>query len=92
GEKAPEDCGKEPEFEEQLSRLREITDRLERGRPSLEESLSLYKEGMALAAGCRRILDEAEHTVHLYTEEGPREFIAADSPAPGCADGGDNAL
>ena len=90
GENTSEDCGKGPEFEEQLNRLREITDRLERGRPSLEESLSLYKEGMTLAAGCRKILDEAEHTVRLYTEEGLREFTEAGSTAPGRADGGDD--
>ncbi|MCL1889581.1 MAG: exodeoxyribonuclease VII small subunit [Desulfovibrionaceae bacterium] len=66
------------EFEEQLNRLREITDQLEKGQPSLERGLSLYKEGMDLAKDCRRILEEAEHAVRLYAEEGLKDFVRAD--------------
>ncbi|MCL1916447.1 MAG: exodeoxyribonuclease VII small subunit [Desulfovibrionaceae bacterium] len=66
------------EFEEQLNRLREITDQLEKGQPSLERGLSLYKEGVGLARDCRRILEEAEHAVHLYAEDGLKDFVRAD--------------
>ena len=81
------------EFEERLNRLREITARLEKGRPSLEESLALYKEGVSLAAHCRQILEQAEHTVRLHTEEGLKEFTAPNAPnIPDRATGGNSGL
>lgn len=61
-------------FEEQLTRLHEITEALEQGDLSLERSLELYKEGVELAAGCRKTLEQARHTVQMYTEEGLKEF------------------
>lgn len=65
---------KTPGFEEQLARLQAITASLEKGELSLEESLALYKEGVALAAACRKTLDEAEHAVKMYTAEGLAPF------------------
>lgn len=61
-------------FEEQLERLQKITEDLERGELSLEESLVLYKEGVELSRRCRKALEEARHTVKIYTEEGLRDF------------------
>lgn len=67
---------KTPGFEEQLARLRDITAALENGELSLEDSLALYKEGVGIAASCRKILDKAKHTVKMYTDEGLKDFIA----------------
>ena len=61
-------------FEEQLIRLQEITAQLENGQVTLEKSLELYKEGVATAAECRKILEEARHTVQVHAEEGLRDF------------------
>jgi exodeoxyribonuclease VII small subunit len=47
-------------FEESLKRLEEIVRRMEQGNVPLEESLKLFEEGTALAAGCSARLDEAE--------------------------------
>lgn len=63
-------------FEERLARLQAITAALERGELSLEESLRLYKEGVDIAASCRKTLDAARHTVKMYTEEGLKDFAA----------------
>lgn len=63
-------------FEEQLARLQVITAALEKGDLSLEESLGLYKEGVGIASACRKTLDEAKHTVKMYTEAGLKDFIA----------------
>ena len=63
-------------FEEQLARLQVITGALEKGDLSLEESLNLYKEGVGIAASCRKTLDKARHTVKIYTEAGLKDFIA----------------
>jgi exodeoxyribonuclease VII small subunit len=73
----PEEKG----FEEQLARLGEITAALEKGELSLEESLSLYKEGVTIAAACRKTLDQAKHTVKIYSEEGLKDFIVENNEA-----------
>ena len=61
-------------FEEQLSRLGQIAENLEGGGLTLEKSLELYKEGVALARNCRKILDQAGHTVKIYSEGGFEDF------------------
>lgn len=61
-------------FEEQLNRLQEITAQLEGGQVCLERSLELYKEGVRIAADCRKILENAKHTVQIYTKEGLAAF------------------
>lgn len=50
-------------FEEKMARLGEITSKLENDNPSLNESLDLYKEGVALCAECKKELEEAKLTV-----------------------------
>lgn len=57
-----------------MARLREITEELERGELDLDRSLALYKEGVGLASGCRQTLEQARHTVRMYTEEGLKDF------------------
>ena len=47
-------------FEKSLKRLDEIVRQLEQGNVSLEESLTLFEEGTALAASCNSQLDTAE--------------------------------
>jgi len=51
---------KENSFESSLQRLQEISDILERGEISLEESIKLYEEGINLAKNCYSTLKEAE--------------------------------
>lgn len=47
-------------FEPLYKRLEEIVARLEQGDLTLEESLSLYEEGMKLARRCQEMLQSAE--------------------------------
>ncbi len=47
-------------FEPLYRRLEEIVARLEQGDLTLEESLSLYEEGMKLARRCQEMLQGAE--------------------------------
>ena len=48
------------DFESAVSRLEEIVASLESGDLSLEESISLYTEGVEIAGVCNRRLAEAE--------------------------------
>ncbi len=58
----------ERSFEEQLGRLEEIVRLLERGERPLEESLSIYEEGMALARACSLRLDSIEVRIKELVE------------------------
>lgn len=62
----------EPSFEDILSRLQGVVERLERGDLPLEQSLSIFEEGVHLSRLGSRRLDEAERRVELLlrTEDG----------------------
>ena len=55
----------ERSYEEALKRLEEIVERLEGGDLTLEESLSLFEEGIGLAKFCNGKLDAAEGRVEM---------------------------
>lgn len=52
-------------FEESMTRLEEIVRALENGSASLEQSLHLYEEGIALVRDCSGKLDDAEKKIKL---------------------------
>lgn len=60
-------------FEEAMTRLREITELLERGSVSLEESVKLFSEGTELSAFCYDILQKAEQKITELSEIGGEE-------------------
>lgn len=57
-------------FESALARLELIVNSLEKGDAPLDESLSLFEEGVKLVKFCNDKLDNAEHKVKLLTENG----------------------
>lgn len=50
-------------FEENMIRLEQIVQSMDRGDISLEESLKLFQEGTALVESCGKLLDEAEEMI-----------------------------
>jgi exodeoxyribonuclease VII small subunit len=60
-------------FEEQLTALEAVVERLERGELSLEESVDLFEEGVRLSNACKKDLDAAEGRIQALTEEGDGE-------------------
>lgn len=50
-------------FEENMLRLEEIVNQLEKGDAPLSESLRLFEEGTRLVSTCRKELDQAEQQV-----------------------------
>lgn len=71
----------EDRFEDQLSKLEEIVDRLEDESVGLEEALGLFENGMDLARRCRARLEEVEQRVTqlLETEENEEEVAEEES-------------
>jgi exodeoxyribonuclease VII small subunit len=56
------------DFETAVERLEEITDLLEAGETSLEDSIKLYTEGLEIARWCDEQLSEAEKKIKVITE------------------------
>ena len=75
------------DFETALERLEEITGQLESGESKLEESLTLYSEGVEIAAFCSRTLSETEKKVTILKERNKQLF--EESFEHGQADGGE---
>lgn len=63
---------KEKQFEDAMKELEDIVKRLESGDLSLEESLKIFEEGIALSRYCFKKLEEAEKRVSILikNEEG----------------------
>ena len=56
-------------FEEKLTKLTEIVEKLEAGNElPLEDSLKLFEEGVGLVSSCREMLGEAEQRVENVLE------------------------
>ncbi len=56
-------------FEEAMTRLEEIVDRLETEEVPLEDAVKFYKEGLSLSAVCKEKLAAAEGSVVLLQKE-----------------------
>ncbi|UCF17125.1 MAG: exodeoxyribonuclease VII small subunit [Phycisphaerales bacterium] len=56
-------------FEEAITRLTDIVDKVEKGQIPLQESLDQYERGMALIKHCRTILQQAEQRIEKITQE-----------------------
>ena len=53
------------DFESAVERLEEITDQLEAGETSLEDSIKLYTEGLEIAQYCEKKLTEAQKKIKI---------------------------
>ena len=60
---------KHKSFEAALNRLEEITEALESGEKTLEESIELYSEGLAIAKECHERLNQAEQKIKLVVQK-----------------------
>ncbi len=56
-------------FEESLKRLEEIVHALENGDTPLEQSISLFEEGVKLSGYCNKLLESAEQKVTVLTKD-----------------------
>ena len=62
-------------FEEGISKLEEITKKLESGELSLDEQFKLYKEGVELVNRCNEKLDTVEKEVKILGKEGENDEL-----------------
>ncbi len=85
-EKTKRKASDEMSFEQLYAALEGKARALEQGNLPLEESLTLYEEGAALAARLREILEAAELRIRTV-QRGPD--VDEEPPDPGTEDGGD---
>ena len=57
-------------FEDYMTRLDEIVKIMEQGTETLENTLSLYEEGVKISKMCNKMLDEAEQKVTILSKDG----------------------
>lgn len=60
---------KEIKFEEALGRLSEVVHILESGEATLDESITLFEEGIKLSKQCTALLETAEQKVRFLQQE-----------------------
>lgn len=56
-------------FEDALTELEQLVERMEQGNLPLEEALKLFERGIQLTRTCQKSLKEAEQKVQILLEE-----------------------
>ena len=64
---------KKPTLEEAFTRIEAILTQMEQPEISLEESFSLYQQGVGQLKNCGTILDEVEKKMQILGEDGEIE-------------------
>jgi exodeoxyribonuclease VII small subunit len=57
-------------FEEAMSKIEEIAEKLENGKVNLDEMVELYKQGTELSVYCNKMIDEAEQKIRILSKTG----------------------
>lgn len=71
------------DFEQSLSDLQQLVERLETGELSLEDSLSAFEQGIGLTRECQAALAQAEQKVQILLErDGQLQAAPFDADAP----------
>ena len=69
------DENQEKTFEQAMKRLEEIVERMENGDLSLDDSLSLFEEGIGLARTCSNRLNDVEGRIQKMVRIEDGKFI-----------------
>ncbi len=56
-------------FEKDMLRLEEIVSLLESGKCTLEESMSLFEEGVKLSKSCNETLENAKQKLTIFSDK-----------------------
>ncbi|WP_158792378.1 exodeoxyribonuclease VII small subunit [Granulicella sp. L60] len=65
-------------FEERLTALESVVERLERGELSLDDSVRLFEEGVKLSEACKKELETAEGRIQVLVERGRGQMGVAE--------------
>jgi exodeoxyribonuclease VII small subunit len=79
-----------PSFEEKLTSLESVVERLERGELSLDESVRLFEEGVGLSNACKTELEAAESRIQILVEPESGSVRTAEFDVPDEEDAEEN--
>lgn len=65
-------------YEQAVSELEKLIDKLEKGNLSLDEAIVAFQEGIKLASYCKTKLDEAEKRITILLEKQDGSFDEKD--------------
>jgi len=65
-------------FEENMKKLEEIAEEMEKGNLSLDESVKKFEEGMKISKECSDILEKAEKKITMLIKDSEDELIEKD--------------
>ena len=71
---------KKTNFETDIARLAEIVEQVEDGSTPLDTAISLYKEGLALAAKCGKTLGQYEEEILTLQKDVEGNFTFLEEP------------
>ena len=57
-------------FEELVTKLEDVTKKLEKDNLNLDESIKLFEEGMEISKKCNKRLEEAEKKITILLQDG----------------------
>jgi exodeoxyribonuclease VII small subunit len=66
------------DFEERLTELEAVVERLEQGELPLDEAVRLFEQGMHLSESCKKELNEAEGRIQVLIERAGGSMKAQD--------------
>jgi exodeoxyribonuclease VII small subunit len=69
-----------PDFEQALTELESLVEKLESGDLSLDQSLQHFKRGVELTRHCQTVLDEAQQTVERLVNPDDESSAVAHEP------------
>lgn len=68
--------GNEVNFEQALSELENLVEKMEKGELSLEEAMADFQRGVELSRTCQKTLKAAEQKVRILMEQGDKGQLA----------------
>jgi len=66
---------KDLSFENKMKRLEEIVSQIEKSDVELEDSITLFEEGVELSKDCQSLLDTAEKKVKVLVSSGGKTEV-----------------
>ena len=75
------------DFEQAITQLEEIIERIESGQVGLEKSITEYERGVGLIRRCREVLERAEQRVEELTSQMQADSRTSSEPKSGSKDG-----
>ncbi|MGP8259196.1 MAG: exodeoxyribonuclease VII small subunit [Acidobacteriaceae bacterium] len=75
-------------FEEHLTQLETVVEKLERGDLTLDESVRLFEDGMKLTSACKQELEQAEGRIQVLVEGKGGKMQPTDLELDKAGDGG----